>query len=86
VLPRRRAGRAWSTREPRFLTRAEIVRLLDEVPAKWRRLFELLAASGLIFEFVETFYNATRRHSTLGYLSPAQFEAMTITNNQQNVG
>ena len=36
VLPRRRVGRAWSTRERRFLTRAELVRLLDEVPAKWR--------------------------------------------------
>jgi integrase len=32
VLPRRRAGRAWSVRERRFLTRAELVRLLDEVP------------------------------------------------------
>ena len=40
-------GRAWSTRERRFLTRAELVRLLDEVPAKWRPLFELLAATGL---------------------------------------
>ncbi len=47
VLPRRRAGRAWSTHERRFLTRAELVRLLDEVPAKWRPLFELLAATGL---------------------------------------
>jgi integrase len=47
VLPRRRAGRAWSTRERRFLTRGELVRLLDEVPAKWRPLFELLAATGL---------------------------------------
>jgi hypothetical protein len=34
-------------RERRFLTRAELVRLLDEVPAKWRPLFELLAATGL---------------------------------------
>jgi putative transposase len=32
-----------------------------------------------VFEFVEAFYNTTRRHSTLGYLSPAQFEAMTTT-------
>jgi site-specific recombinase XerD len=37
VLPRRRAGRAWSTRERRFLTRAELGRLLDEIPPKWRR-------------------------------------------------
>jgi integrase len=47
VLPRRRARRAWSARERRFLTRAELVRLLDEIPPKWRPLFELLAATGL---------------------------------------
>ena len=34
-------------RERRFLTRAELGRLLDEVPAKWWALFELLAATGL---------------------------------------
>jgi len=45
VLPRRRAGRAWSVRERRFLTRTELVRLLDEVPAKWRAVFELLTAT-----------------------------------------
>jgi integrase len=33
--------------EWRFLTRPALVRLLDEVPAKWRALFELLAATGL---------------------------------------
>lgn len=27
-----------------------------------------------IFEYVEVFYNNKRRHSTLGYLSPAEFE------------
>lgn len=29
-----------------------------------------------IFEYIEVFYNRTRRHSTLGYYSPAEFEAM----------
>ena len=47
VLPRRRSGRAWSMRERRYLTRAELLMLLDEVPVKWRPLFELLAATGL---------------------------------------
>ena len=47
MLPRRRSGRAWATRERRYLTRAELVRLLDEVPVEWRPLFELLAATGL---------------------------------------
>jgi len=30
-----------------------------------------------IFEWIEVFYNRVRRHSTLGYRSPAEFEAMT---------
>lgn len=30
-----------------------------------------------IFEWVEVFYNRQRRHSTLGYRSPAEFEAMS---------
>jgi transposase len=38
-----------------------------------------------VFEFVEGFYNTTSRHSTLGYLSPAQFETMTTINiNNEN--
>lgn len=27
-----------------------------------------------VFDYIECFYNPTRRHSTLGYLSPVQFE------------
>ena len=30
-----------------------------------------------IFEYIEVFYNRQRRHSTLGYNSPAEFEART---------
>jgi len=30
---------------------------------------------GEVFEYIEAFYNPIRRHSTLDYLSPAQFEA-----------
>jgi transposase InsO family protein len=30
--------------------------------------------SGEVFEYVEAFYNRTRRHSTLDYLSPADYE------------
>lgn len=32
-------------------------------------------AQAVIFEYVMVFYNRTRRHSRLGYLSPAAFEA-----------
>ena len=34
-----------------------------------------------VFEYIELFYNPTRRHSTLGYVSPAQFEQRTGTVN-----
>jgi putative transposase len=27
-----------------------------------------------VFDYIERFYNARRRHSTLGYLSPIEFE------------
>jgi transposase InsO family protein len=29
-----------------------------------------------VFDFIESFYNPRRRHSTLGYLSPADYEAL----------
>lgn len=32
-------------------------------------------ARGSLFEYIEVFYNRKRRHSTLGYRSPAEFEA-----------
>jgi transposase InsO family protein len=32
-------------------------------------------AARSIFQYIEVFYNRTRRHSSLGYKSPAQFEA-----------
>lgn len=31
-------------------------------------------AKAAVFEYVEAFYNRHRRHSTLGYLSPIDFE------------
>jgi transposase InsO family protein len=31
-------------------------------------------AQASIFEYIEAFYNRVRRHSALGYLSPAEFE------------
>jgi putative transposase len=31
-----------------------------------------------VFEYIEAFYNRTRRHSTLGYLSPADYENRTL--------
>jgi len=31
-------------------------------------------AKSAIFEYIEVFYNRVRRHSALGYVSPAEFE------------
>ena len=34
--------------------------------------------TGEIFDYIETFYNARRRHSTLRYRSPVDFETSTL--------
>lgn len=33
-------------------------------------------AQSALFEYIECFYDRIRKHSTLGYLSPVQFELM----------
>jgi hypothetical protein len=48
----------------------------------WRSLEDVRAA---VFDWIETWYNRRRRHSSLGYLSPLEFESQhndghTITN------
>jgi transposase InsO family protein len=43
-----------------------------------RRFATRAEARQVIFHFIEVFYNARRRHSTLGYVSPMQFEMKFI--------
>lgn len=35
-------------------------------------------ARSSLFEYIELFYNRIRRHSTLGYRSPAEFETLNL--------
>ena len=41
------------------------------------------AAERIVFDYIETFYNPKRRHSSLGYLSPVAFEKQTAENHIQ---
>jgi integrase len=47
VLPRRRSGKPYEFQERSFLSREQLRALLDEIPARWSPLFELLASTGL---------------------------------------
>ena len=35
-----------------------------------------------VFQYIEVFFNRRRRHSTLGYLSPSQFETISLSQSQ----
>ena len=47
---------------------------------KWRTKMELGLAMA---EYIEDFYNSDRRHSSLGYLTPNEFEDVHSTTSQQ---
>ena len=47
-----------------------------------RRTFRSQAEARMaVFAFIEGFYNPTRRHSALGYLSPIEYEARAMAEN-----
>ena len=72
VLSVGRKGECWdnAVAESFFAT---IKRELIDTPAPGRREQGLRRA---VFEYIEGWYNTRRLHSTLGYLSPAQYEAI----------
>ena len=42
------------------------------------------AAELMAFDYIETFYNPRRRHSSLGQRSPRDFEAQMFPHNKNN--
>ena len=44
-----------------------------------RRFATREAARREVFEYIEVWYNRQRRHSSLGYVSPAEFERRALT-------
>ena len=45
-----------------------------------RRRFATREVAGQeVFEYIEVWYNRQRRHSSLGYVSPAEFERRALT-------
>ena len=47
---------------------------------KWRTNFELAIAMA---DYIEHFYNPARRHSSLAYLTPNEFDDLHSTTTQQ---
>jgi transposase InsO family protein len=49
---------------------------LAPIADRFPRFADLLASEPEVdlFDYIERFYNVTRRHSTIGYLSPVEFE------------
>jgi len=45
----------------------------------WGRVIEMSSAMA---DYIETFYNPTRRHSSLDYLTPNEYEALHSTETQ----
>lgn len=50
-----------------------------------RRFATLAEARTAIFDYIESFYNRTRLHSSLDYLSPIKFESQLKQNRPQEL-
>ncbi len=42
------------------------------------------AARTAVFEWIECYYNRTRRHSAVAYLAPLEYEHLVYSNNQSH--
>jgi putative transposase len=64
-----RAGNVWDN-----AAMASFFSLLKTERAAAKTYRTRAQAKADVFDYIERFYNPTRRHSTLGYLSPMEFE------------
>jgi len=64
-----RKGNCWDNAAMEaFFSRLKVEAIYGEEPGNKREAYSL------VFEYIELFYNSVRRHSTLGYQSPNNFE------------
>ena len=62
----------------RRATRPVVERFFGTLKREWTQARSFRThqeAKAAVIEYIEMFYNSHRRHSTLGYLSPNEFEA-----------
>ena len=78
VLSIGRTGQCWDNAVAESFFATIKRELIDR--RSWRTRTELRAA---IFNYIEGWYNTRRLHSSLGYLSPNQYEATIYTNADQ---
>ena len=67
-----RKGNCWDN--------AVVERFFGTLKREWTQARSFLThqeAKAAVIEYIEMFYNSHRRHSTLGYVSPNEFEAQT---------
>ncbi len=50
---------------------SRLIRNSSFTPVRWPNIDQLKTAT---FSWIETYYNRTRRHSTLNYLTPSEYE------------
>jgi transposase InsO family protein len=75
-----RKGNCWDNAVAESFFATFKTELIDDVIWQTRE-----HARRAIFEYIEVWYNRERRHSSLGYLSPAAFEESLLRSNTANV-
>ncbi len=70
-------GRAGSALD-NAISESFVASLKCELLHRRHRFVSRKAATTAVFEYIEGFYNRVRRHSSLGYLSPSDYEQATM--------